>query len=153
MSFNIFEAAESKKTQNRNNVFADFLKDKGLYDNMSITIDNYSDWLSLLNGDVKMQSYCIGCEESSVFTMQPIRIVKENHHGEKIEVALAEYLQSLNPGARPSNPTPANVPESWRWYNDYIGGAPVRCRVYSRWESDPVRRSEPPVSSPWSIKG
>ena len=31
--------------------------------------------------------------------------------------------------------------------------APVRCRMYSRWESDPVRRSEPPVSSPWSTKG
>ena len=31
--------------------------------------------------------------------------------------------------------------------------APVRCRIYSRWESDPVRRSERPVSSPWSTKG
>lgn len=31
--------------------------------------------------------------------------------------------------------------------------APVRCGIYSRWESDPVRFSEPPVSSPWSTKG
>lgn len=125
MSFNIFEAAKAKKTQNKNNVFADFLKDKGLYDKMSITIDNYSDWLSLLNGDVKIQSYCTGCKGSSVFTMQPIRIVKENHLGEKVEVALAEYLQTLKLGVKPTNPAPANVPEGWRWYNDYIGDSHV----------------------------
>ena len=36
MSFNIFEAARAKNVQNKNNVFADFLKDKGLYDTMPI---------------------------------------------------------------------------------------------------------------------
>jgi len=125
MSFNIFEAAKAKNPTNKTNVFADFLKDKGLYAKIAITIDNYADWLSLLNGDVRIQSYCTECKESSVFTMKPIRIVKENHHGEKVEVALAEYLQSLNPGIKPANPTPANVPEKWRWYTDYVGDSHV----------------------------
>lgn len=120
MNINLFEAIKAKESQNKSNVFADFLKDKGLYDKMPITIDNYSDWLNLLNGTVRIQSYCAGCKEFSVFTMQPIHIVKENYDGGKVEVALGEYLQTLNPGVKLANPIPENVPENWRWYNDYI---------------------------------
>ena len=38
-------------------------------------------------------------------------------------------------------------------YNELKRGAPVRCRIYSWWESSLVRPSKSPVPSPWNVKG
>ena len=54
------------------NVFVDFLLNKGLYDEIEITEDNFDNLVELINGKVPIKCYCKECEEESVFSMNPI---------------------------------------------------------------------------------
>ena len=56
------------------NIFADFLLNKGLYDTIEITEDNIVQLLFLMDGRIKLDCYCNECGEKRVFSMMPIRI-------------------------------------------------------------------------------
>lgn len=53
------------------NVFADFLQNSGLYDEMPITQENIQDLISLIAGDVRIDAYCKDCGVNRIFTMVP----------------------------------------------------------------------------------
>lgn len=56
------------------NIFADFLLNKGLYDTIEITSENIVQLLSLIDGRIKLDCYCNECEEKRVFSMMPIPV-------------------------------------------------------------------------------
>ncbi|MDY5001452.1 MAG: hypothetical protein SO122_03160 [Eubacteriales bacterium] len=118
---NIFDEARKEPDHSTNNVFSDFLLNSGLYETMTINEENVDDWYAILNGDVRIQSYCVECKQLSVFSMEPIHIVNENHKGTKNEVKLGGYLQLLRGGRTPSYSEPKEKPfTDWRWHNDYV---------------------------------
>lgn len=54
------------------NIFADFLQNSGLYDQIEITPENIYDLISLVAGNVKLDVYCKECGTNRVFTISPI---------------------------------------------------------------------------------
>ena len=118
---NIFDEVKKEPDHYGLNVFADFLLNSGLYETMPINDDNLGDWFTILNGEVRLQSYCVECQQLSVFSMEPICIVTENHKGAKNEVHLGEYLKLLRAGRTPGySPPKENQITDWRWNNDYV---------------------------------
>ncbi len=115
---NIFDLANPQPAQNGPNAFADFLLTKGLYDSMEINEDNISDLISLLNGTVRISSYCKECKEERVFTMNPIEYLAENM-GEYYKEKLSDKVASLQKSEfsidyRIANGTP------WGWKSWWI---------------------------------
>ena len=55
------------------NVFVDFLQNKGLYDSISITNDNYTELYDIFDGKEKISLYCKQCRVERVFSMEPIK--------------------------------------------------------------------------------
>ena len=118
--FNIFDSAKSEQVQDGPNVFRDFLLNSGLYDSTEINEENLNDWLALLNGEVGIQCHCVECGQPSVFRMNPVTIVTEDHKGTKNEVKLGGYLQILRCGRAPGSSSKDNRASDWRWHNDYV---------------------------------
>lgn len=48
-----------------------FLQTAGLYKSMKIDEDNIEDLIILLDGKVRISTYCKECKEERVFTMKP----------------------------------------------------------------------------------
>ena len=65
------------------NVFADFLLTAGLYDSVEITKENIIQLRDLLDGKVKLYTYCKNCGQNSVFVMRPITIGGSSSNGGK----------------------------------------------------------------------
>jgi len=75
------------------NVFAEFLQESGLYANISITQENVNDLYDLLEGKVRINSFCKECGGQRVFSMAPIVVVdKEQNKG----LVLSQNLRRLN---------------------------------------------------------
>ena len=71
MRHNIFDSIPSNIVSGKDNVFANFLQTAGLYKSMKIDEDNIEDLILLLDGKVRISTYCKECKEERVFTMKP----------------------------------------------------------------------------------
>ena len=71
MRHNIFDSIPSNIVSGKDNVFANFLQTAGLYKSMKIDEDNIEDLIILLDGKVRISTYCKECKEERVFTMKP----------------------------------------------------------------------------------
>lgn len=56
------------------NIFADFLLNKGLYDTIEITDENIVQLLLLIDGRIRLDCYCKECGKKRVFSMMPIPV-------------------------------------------------------------------------------
>ena len=72
MYHNIFDSDRYEALSCKDNIFAQFLLEKGLYDTMEITEENISDLIMLFDGQVRISSYCKECKTERVFSMVPI---------------------------------------------------------------------------------
>ena len=72
MLHNVFDKVDTTIVCGEDNVFASFLQEKGLYDCMDITEENIEDLIVLIDGRVRINSYCTECKTERVFTMNPI---------------------------------------------------------------------------------
>lgn len=72
MKHNVFDENVKPLSRSTQNVFAEFLQTKGLYDTMEITEDNIFKLMALLDGDVRISAYCKQCKSERVFTMKPV---------------------------------------------------------------------------------
>ena len=117
---NVFDIAKTKNVANQNNEFAEFLQNSGLYDEKAINSDNLEAWLMLLNGDVRLYSYCVECNQVSVFSMESIKVVIEDYKGDKNEVDLVEYLTFTKAENILGNVDSKSSMENWQWHNSYI---------------------------------
>ena len=70
MRQNVFDTLQQEAVSSEDNVFAQFLQTKGLYDHIEITEKNISELCDLIGGKVKLNLYCKICEETRVFSMQ-----------------------------------------------------------------------------------
>lgn len=103
------------------NVFADFLQTAGLYDSINIEEKNISDLIELLEGNVKISSYCKECEQERVFTMKPIKyyFMAGPEGDEEINCrSLGEEVSSLQSMIFSSQArAEGNSTEEWKWIN------------------------------------
>ena len=74
------------------NLFAQFLQESGLYDEIEITPGNISELIDLIAGNVRIDSYCSECGSNRVFSMNPITFMV-NNKGQLCDENLAAYLQ------------------------------------------------------------
>lgn len=72
MKYNVFDQHKNSSSGSTQNVFSQFLQTKGLYDSMDITEENIQELVDLLNGNVRISTYCKQCKEERVFTMKPV---------------------------------------------------------------------------------
>lgn len=98
------------------NVYADFLQQNGLYDKIEITPDNINDLIALINGEVRIDSYCPFCGEKRVFTMKPICAVDEDESSVYNLASRLSTLQELG-FTRSIQYEDGTSDEVWAWYN------------------------------------
>lgn len=72
MKYNVFDQHKNSSSGSTQNVFSQFLQTKGLYDSMDITEENIQELVDLLNGNVRISTYCKQCKAERVFTMKPV---------------------------------------------------------------------------------
>lgn len=72
MKYNVFDQHKNSSSGSTQNVFSQFLQTKGLYDSMEITEGNIQDLIDLLNGNVRISTYCKQCKAERVFSMEPV---------------------------------------------------------------------------------
>ena len=75
--YNVFDQAE-REIKSQDNVFGQFLLEKGLYDLIEITENNIYEFADLVGGHVKINAYCPKCKESRVFSCEVIYIYQED---------------------------------------------------------------------------
>ena len=115
MYYNVFEDAKSEAIRAEDNMFANFLQTKGLYDTIAITEENIGDFITLLNGQVRISSYCKECKAERVFTMAPY-IIYRLDRGEYEQQSLAKEIDTLQK-LRYSPQELQKNGEEWRWKN------------------------------------
>ncbi len=95
MRHNIFDDAREPAVVNKNNVFAKFLQESGLYEEIEISKDNIGALIELVRGSVKINSYCPSCGEMRVFSVTPISYITEDEmRGDYYKKSLADVLES-----------------------------------------------------------
>lgn len=115
MHYNVFDDAKSEAVRAEDNVFTVFLQTKGLYDTIAITEENIGDFITLLNGQVRISSYCKECKAERVFTMAPYAIFRMSR-GEYEKQSLAKEIDTLQKLLY----CPERLQETggeWRWRN------------------------------------
>ena len=75
------------------NVFADFLQNSGLYDEIAITQENIQDLISLIAGEVRLDVYCKDCGANRIFAMNPIPYLSSDNAGKYTFNYLSELLK------------------------------------------------------------
>ena len=75
------------------NVFADFLQNSGLYDEIAITQENIQDLISLIAGEVRLDVYCKDCGANRIFAMNPIPYFSSDNAGKYTFNYLSELLK------------------------------------------------------------
>lgn len=101
------------------NVFAQFLQEKGLYDEIEITQENIDDLIALVGGDVRIDSFCSVCGDKRVFCMKPIDFLLELDEKQKQLRSLADHLKGLqSTQALVNTPRPGEKNSNeWFWSN------------------------------------
>lgn len=94
MHHNIFDKKREVSSKNGENAFVCFLQKSGLYDVMDITEENINDLIELLDGQVRISSYCTECREERVFTIKPSTYFTEVGDS-LVERKLADEVQFL----------------------------------------------------------
>lgn len=115
MHYNVFEDAKPEAIRAEDNVFATFLQTKGLYDTIEITAENIGDFITLLNGQVRISSYCKECKAERVFTMAPYTIYWMDR-GEYEQRRLATEIDTLQKLLYSPQELQKNGKE-WGWKN------------------------------------
>lgn len=119
---NVFNERLSREIKSTDNVFGDFLVNKGLYDEIEITKDNIYELADLVGGYVKIDIYCPKCGESRVFSCEAIPYYWYDEHNERI---LARYLEeeiiSWQSIQNIRNPHYSDDTEkTWTWTNNSL---------------------------------
>lgn len=119
---NVFNGREPREIKSIDNVFGDFLVNKGLYDEIEITKDNIFELADLVGGHVKIDIYCPKCKESRVFSCEMIpHYWYDEHNQEIIGRSLEEEIVSWQKIQKMDGISLADVPEeSWTWTNKSI---------------------------------
>ena len=115
MYHNIFDSDRYEALSCKDNIFAQFLLEKGLYDTMEITEENISDLIMLFDGQVRISSYCKECKTERVFSMVPIIFYFESRDG-YIQRKLSDEVSSLQKSIFSKEYCIANN-EEWGWKN------------------------------------
>ena len=117
MSKNVFEES-SREIKSKDNVFGDFLVNKGLYDEIDITKDNIYELADLVGGHVKISIYCPKCGESRVFSCENIPNYWYDVHDEikenslEDEIVLWQQIQDKR-----KSQCPEDSQKTWTWNN------------------------------------
>lgn len=119
---NVFYESSSRKIKSIDNVFGNFLVNKGLYDEIEITKDNIFELADLVGGHVKIDIFCPECGESRVFSCEPIPYYWYDDHNQYIidrplEEEIASWQKSQNMDSMCSAHTSE---ELWTWTNNSI---------------------------------
>ena len=119
---NAFYQQKTREIKSIGNVFADFLVNKGLYDEIEITKENIFELADLVAGHVKIDIYCPKCGENRVFSCEAIPYYWYDDHNQEIKVRTLEEeivsWQSIQhiTGASSTNTTE----EPWKWTNNSL---------------------------------
>lgn len=121
MRKNLFGQSKSGAVcESKDNVFATFLLTKGLYDSIEISKDNIADLISLLDGCVRMSTFCKECGAERVFSMQPY-LYHINDEGRFVSQKLADTIYGLQGVFYSRIPFPDEViseeDSKWMWRN------------------------------------
>ena len=92
--FDKYDKIDETIVSGEDNAFARFLQQKGLYDTMEITEENINDLIALIDGRVRINSYCTECKMERVFTMKPLTYYTECGDNE-VERKLSDEVRSL----------------------------------------------------------
>ena len=92
--FDKYDKVDETIVSGEDNAFTRFLQQKGLYDTMEITEENINDLIALLDGRVRINSYCTECKMERVFTMRPLTYYIECGDNE-VERKLSDEVWSL----------------------------------------------------------
>ena len=92
--FDKYDKVDETIVSGEDNAFARFLQQNGLYDTMEITEENINDLIALLDGRVRINSYCTECKMERVFTMRPLTYYIECGDNE-VERKLSDEVRSL----------------------------------------------------------
>lgn len=118
---NIFFQRTPEEIQSIDNIFGDFLVNKGLYDEIEITEDNIYELADLVGGHVKIDIYCPKCKESRVFSCETIPYYWYDDHTQEIMARpLEEEIISWQRVQKMNSPF-VDVPEGpWTWTNNSL---------------------------------
>lgn len=120
---NVFnERSSSREIKSIDNVFGDFLVNKGLYDEIEITRDNIFELADLVGGHVKIDIYCPKCGESRVFSCEMIPYYWYDEHNQEIKGrSLEEEIVSWQEIQNMDGTRFVGDPEApWTWTNNSI---------------------------------
>ena len=120
MKMNIFKQCTERERHIKNNLFANFLQNSGLYDEMEINEDNIFHLIDLIDGKAKLDVYCPSCGESRVFSMEPITYHRYIERDDTyIVTSLAEELELLQNFVfgKSTKKERDSSDESWKWQN------------------------------------
>lgn len=122
MKRNIFDDNSTREIKSKDNVFGNFLVNKGLYDEIEITEDNIMELADLVGGHVKIDVYCPECKDNRIFTCEAIPYYYNESYQKGIEKRLLEReiiswqdVQKMT-SVRPDN----SQEEPWSWTNRSI---------------------------------
>jgi len=122
MHCNVFGDTKFEAVCAEENVFATFLQTKGLYDTIAITEENISEFITLINGQVRISTYCKECKAERVFTMAPYVFYQESR-GEYERRNLAQEIDSLQRIMYSSERRESG--EEWKWRGWQLEGERV----------------------------
>lgn len=119
MNRNMFNERFPREIKSIDNVFGDFLVNKGLYDEIEITKDNIFELADLVGGHVKIDIYCPQCGESRVFSCELIPYYWYDDRNQEIKGrSLEEEIVSWQLNQNMNDPRFTNAPEEpWTWTN------------------------------------
>lgn len=118
--YNVFDATKTQKIPDKDNVFAKFLTDDGLYKSIEVTSDNIQQLIDLIAGEIRIDCYCKECETKRIFVMEPIKIVGSNPKGigqTYLSDQLSDY-QHRPCFAKLSSDGTTFEPVGWSWYDE-----------------------------------
>ena len=119
---NVFNERSPREIKRIDNVFGDFLVNKGLYDEIEITKDNIYELADLVGGHVKIDIYCPKCGESRVFSCEIIPYYWYDEHRQEIQGrSLEDEIVSWQRGQDMTRAQFADISEAdWTWTNDSL---------------------------------
>lgn len=118
----VFDDSTQREIKSIDNVFGNFLVNKGLYDEIEITKDNIYELVDLVEGHVKINVYCPECRDSRVFSCEGIPYYKENYASQEItKHSLGKELESWQREQELKNIRYKDSPESsWKWNYNFL---------------------------------
>ena len=120
MRLNVFDQNSERETHAKDNMFAMFLLNSGLYDEMEINEDNIFHLIDLISGKAKIDVFCPSCGENRVFCMEPIRYYRYiQEHDTYAETSVAQELEFLQKFVfgKTAQKESDGEDSSWKWQN------------------------------------